>query len=165
MNGNTGISNAPLPAHFPFGDIIAAQCKEYAFYPCLVGAIKLNETGISTDPNELQAGTDPYTGLLPDGSNGGRGPMQLTSSYPVNWRDPATNIGYAIYHFLIPALREWEEMLQGDDLVRAIAASYNAGFGNAERGHLEGDVDRYTTDRYGERALAHYHNLIGGRIL
>jgi len=147
-----GISGAPLPSGFPYAAIIAARCIPDSFFPCLVGAIKMNETGL---------GHGPDTETIVSG-DGGRGIMQLTSSYPSNWTNGAVNIGYAIDHFLIPAYQAWRGELQGPDLIRAIAATYNAGLGNAQAGHREGDVDKYTTNRYGARALAHYQNLLKG---
>ena len=150
-----GISGAPLPQGFPYASIIAQVCGE-TFFPCLVGAIKMNETGLGYGPtteNDISG-------------DGGHGIMQLTSSFPADWQDPATNIHYAVSTFLVPAYDNWTSppySLQGDSLVRAIAASYNAGFGNAVRWHNEyGDVDHGTTNRYGDRALAHYKNLLDG---
>lgn len=159
-----GISGAPLPAGFPCGSIIADACESAGFFPLVVGAIKMNETGWSTNADELQIGADATTLLLPDGSRAGVGLMQLTSSYPDNWRDPLATFLYAIHHFLIPALDAWKNDLQGDDLVRAMAATYNGGLGAAEDGHAQGDLDLFTTDHYAQRALTHYHALLKGVI-
>lgn len=162
-----GISGAALPAGFPFKQQIENVCASPArnFPPCLVGAIKMNETGLGDDPAALEYGADPETGLLPNGDNAGHGIMQLTSSWPdPGWDNAWTNIAYAVDHFLIPALVAWKDSLQGDDLVRAIAASYNAGLGKARQGHCEGDVDKYTTNDYGARALKEYTALAAGTI-
>jgi hypothetical protein len=114
-----GISGAPLPEGFPYKAIIEAVCGE-AFPPCLMGAIKMNETGLGEGPAaELNISFD-----------GGHGLMQLTSSWPTDWAEPA----------------------------------YNAGYGNAQAGHAEGDVDKYTTNRYATRALAHFTALSAGLI-
>ena len=48
--------------------------------------------------------------------------------------------------------------------MKAIAASYNAGLGNAIAGHANGNLDEYTTDNYGARALANYTSLTQGVI-
>jgi|SRR6185312_6683470 len=148
-----GISATTLPDGFPYKAIIEDLCGS-TFFPCLVGAIKLNETGTGFGPvteNDISG-------------DGGRGVMQLTSSYPSNWQDPKANIRYAIKHFLVPAMNEWSSELQGDDLVRAIAATYNAGLGNAQAGHKIGDIDAYTTNRYGERCLKRYQALLQGMV-
>lgn len=149
-----GISGAALPAGFPYKSEIEISCWRNGFFPCVVGAIKINETG-------LGCGFDTETCISGDG---GRGIMQLTSSYPSDWPTPRSNIEFAVAQFLLPAYTAWKDKLQGDDLVRAIAATYNAGFGNAQAGHDEGDLDKYTTNRYAERALAHYKALITGNI-
>lgn len=146
-----GISGAPLPAGFPYKDLIDSLSLKYEVSPCLVGAIKMNESGL-TDSPDVESG------------DGGHGLMQLTSSYPDNWQDPATNIEYAIKNFIIPAWQYWDQYLQADGLVRAIAASYNAGIGAAIEGHDKGNVDLYTTDNYGERALTNYTALSQGSI-
>lgn len=149
-----GIDGAPLPAGFPYKDIIEQVCLDNGVAPCLVGAIKMNETGLGQGPgteNDISG-------------DGGHGIMQLTSSFPDNWQDPTANISYAVEHFIVPAWADWDETLQGDDLVRAIAATYNAGYGSAYAGHVKGNVDLYSTDNYGARCLAKYTALIGGTI-
>lgn len=160
-----GISGAACPDALPFASVINQACIDYDFFPPLVGAIKYNETGLSTDPAEMEAGADRTTGLLRDGSHAGHGIMQLTSSWPSTWADPASNVRYAITYYLRPSYEYWRTIVQGDDLVRAVAASYNAGFGAAMSSHNQyGDVDYYTTCRYGERALFAYHALRQGRL-
>lgn len=149
-----GISGAILPAAFPYAKIINNLALQVDFFPCLVGAVKMNETGLGKGPTT-------ETDISGDG---GHGIMQLTSSYPSTWQEPAANIGYAIDHFLLPAYAYWREHLQGNDLVRAIAATFNAGLGNAQAGHNEGNVDRYTTNYYAARALRHYQDLTKGVI-
>ena len=128
--------------------------------PCLVGAIKINETGLGQGPtteNDISG-------------DGGHGIMQLTSSYPNDWQDPATNIAYAIEHFIVPAWNYWANAnafsaaQQGEALVKCIAATYNAGLGNVQEGFERGNVDLYTTNNYGERAVANYAALVGGTI-
>jgi hypothetical protein len=92
--------------------------------------------------------------------------MQLTSSYPANWADPQTNIDYAVENYILPAWAYWRATYgyQGDDLVRCIAAEYNAGRGGAEQGHAEGDVDLYTTNHYADRCLMEYKALVAGQM-
>jgi len=152
-----GISGALCPNVLPYAGIINSLCLSRNFFPLLVGAIKMNETG-------LGQGTVTENDVS---SDGGRGIMQLTSSYPANWQDPTTNIAYAIDHFLIPAYQTWiaaPYSLQGEDLVRAIAAAYNEGLGTAEYDHDKySNVDYGTTNEYGARALQHYLNLEAGR--
>lgn len=169
-----GISGAPCPAAFPFSELIDELAAQQNFFPCVVAAIKWNETTSNTDPKEVQDGAiippgditlvDPESILMPDGSQAGLGLMQLTSSFPRDWYVDGVNIEYAIEHFLVADWHYWRGTFKGDDLVRAIACSYNAGPGNATKGHLEGDLDKYTTNRYGERALAAYQALIAGKI-
>lgn len=146
-----GISGQPLPASFPYASIINQLCGDRT-PPCLVGAIKFNETGLGCGPE-----TENCVSF-----DGGRGVMQLTSSYPSDWTDPRSNIGYAIAHFIDPAIDAWIALgLQGDDLVRAVAASYNEGLGTAELAHkTRDDVDAYTTHAYGMRALEEFKRLV-----
>lgn len=150
-----GIKGTALPPAFPYKAIIEQQCFEQNCSPCLVGAIKMNETGLgqgSQSENVISA-------------DGGHGLMQLTSSFPPDWADPAANFRYAIEQYINPAWEHWAaEGLSGDDLVRAIAATYNAGLGGAEAGHAEGDIGKYTTDHYDQRCLAHYQALVEGTI-
>jgi len=149
-----GVSGAPLPVGFPYKTIIDLIGMSSNFSPCLIGAVKMNETGLGQGPTSEQDVS----------GDGGHGLMQLTSSWPSDWKDPQANISYAVEHFLIPAFNAWKGTLQGDDLVRAIAATYNAGLGNAEAGHAEGDVGKFTTNHYDQRCLVKYKALVGGTI-
>lgn len=166
-----GISASSLPDGFPFEHEIALACIERNWWPCLIGAVKLNETGLSTNPHELEEGANPITGLLPNGDNAGHGPMQLTAKWPADWFDPKANFLYAIDEYLAPAVSFWVmKGLQGDALIKCVAASFNAGLQQAWKWHVDhSDVD-YNTTRdgegvpYGARALAHYHALLQGRI-
>lgn len=164
---------APLPSilKLPFATEIERACEVApTFSPLVAYAIKWCETGSSTDPARLQDGADPTTLLMPDGSNAGRGIMQLTSSFPTDWRDPNANALYAVEHFLLPAEWFWSNQygLQGEELVRAIAAEYNAGRLGAEQGHAVSDVGLFTTFSdglsYADRALLHYQNLEKGEM-
>jgi hypothetical protein len=156
-----GIEGGPLTDKHEYAEIVNRLSAERGVSPLLVYAIRLNETSEGFPPGGLQGGADPETGDMPDGSNAGHGIMQLTSSWPNDWSDPEANFKYAIEQFIEPDWNAWAEQtgLQGDGLVRAIAASYNAGLGAAMLAHKRGDVDAVTTNRYGERALEHYHAL------
>jgi hypothetical protein len=164
-----GLSGKRLPGYFgstplPFVSAVESACLiPPTFSPLVTYAIKMNETGLSMDPTQVQDGADLSTMLMPDGSNAGRGIFQLTSSFPYDWRDPYANALYAIHNtgFMLDAESYWVRLgLQGDDLVRAIAASFNAGIGGAMAGHQAGDLDRYTTDQYAARALTMYQQLL-----
>ena len=150
-----GIAGTALPADFPYKQIIEQLCFENNVSPCLVGAIKMNETGLGQGPeteNDISG-------------DGGHGIMQLTSSFTDDWQDPAANIGYAIAHFIVPAWTYWAAQGEtGEALAKCIAATYNAGLGNAQAGFASGDVDEYTTNNYGERAVTKMQALIGGTI-
>lgn len=149
-----GISAALVPNEFPYADIINVQATFQDFFPCVVAAIKVNETGLGQGPtteNDISG-------------DGGHGIMQLTSSWPSDWQEPELNIEYAIEHYMVPAYEYWLGKLQGDDLVRAIAATYNAGLGNALAGHANGNLDEFTTNNYAARCLSHYQALITGVI-
>ena len=66
-----GIAGTALPADFPYKQIIEQLCFENNVSPCLVGAIKMNETGLGQGPeteNDISG-------------DGGHGIMQLTSSF------------------------------------------------------------------------------------
>ena len=162
-----GVSGAPIPARLPFADAVTVACAKYDFPPCLAYAVRQNETDSSTDPAEMQIGS--IGDYMPDGSNAGHGPFQLTSSYPVSsnpaydWSNPYENALYAVEVFLQPAWVFWTENtdLEGDDLVRAVSVSFNAGIGAAWAAHLAGNLDMASTDNYGRRALSLYHKLIG----
>jgi hypothetical protein len=159
-----GIVATPLDLSLPIAKQINAACLTADFFPYVLFAIKKNESGNSIDGSMLQYGADPVTGLLPDGTNAGRGLFQLTSSWPPHWEDPYVSALYAIDEFLEPAEMYWSNELQGNDLVRAIAAEYNAGRRQAIAGHEAGDIDRYTTNHYAARALTTYLALLNGEV-
>jgi hypothetical protein len=163
-----GVSGAPVPASFPFASNFDNLGGKYNVSPNLCAAIKYNETGLGTNPAVLEYGCT-SSGYFPNGDPCGHGLMQLTSSWPPNWQDADTNIGYAITNFIIPAWEYWgpgggHGGYTGDDLVRLIAASYNAGIGGAQKGHDQGNCDLYTTNNYAARALKAYQQLCAGQI-
>jgi len=146
-----GIVGEPLPNGLAYGVEIEAACDAHDFSPMLAYAIKMNETA-ATDPPTIVSG------------DGGHGIFQLTSSYPPNWADPAANAAYAVAHFLAPAYNYWAARgYNGDDLIKLVAATYNAGLGATITAHDAGDVDAATTDDYGARAVANYHTLLAMR--
>lgn len=144
-----GISGAPVASKHEYAQIVTELGAAENVAPLLVYAIRLNETS-EGDPPDIVSG------------DGGHGVMQLTSSYPPDWADPRANIAFAIENFIAPEWASWvrDTGLQGENLVRAIAASYNAGYGAALAAHNAGDVDAATTNQYGARALANYRRLL-----
>jgi hypothetical protein len=145
--------------------------EDQQFPPCWLYAHAwqemIREWGIGS-ADRMQNGADPETGLLPDGSTAGRGLFQLTSSFPVNWANPVANAKYAVKNFLAPLIAQWLEKypgMNGEVLIKCVAASYNAGFEPAYAGHLEGNCDKYTTNNYGTRVLLSYQQLINGDTL
>jgi hypothetical protein len=149
-----GLSAGPLAAGLLYGPQIQAACEiPPTFSPEVAYAIALNETIEGQENGSWDAATVVS-------ADGGHGLFQLTSSYPDDWADPLANATYAVEHFLLPAETFWSNMgIQGDDLVRCIAADFNAGRQGALDGHAKGDVDLYTTDHYAARALANYLGL------
>jgi hypothetical protein len=105
---------------------------------------------------------DHWTAATVVSRDGGHGLFQLTSSWPENWEDPAANARFAVAMYLEPAFAFWTTYyhLEGADLVRAIAAEFNAGRSNALAGHHAGNVDLYTTDNYAAAVLALYTRLV-----
>jgi hypothetical protein len=149
-----GVSGAPCPSAFPYADIINTLAVEFNVSPCLVAALKFNETGLGHGPESEQVIS----------FDGGHGLLQLTSSWPEDWQDPTANIRYAIEQYIIPAWNYWRNYVQGGDLVRGIAATYNSGLGGAEAGHAEGNFDLNTTNNYASRCFEAYHTLTEGGI-
>lgn len=145
-----GIVATPLDLSLQCAQQINAACIAGDFFPYVAFAIKWNETANLPDAATVVSG------------DGGHGLFQLTSSFPLNWADPYENALYAVDEFLKPAERYWAHELQGDDLVRAIAAEFNAGRTQAIEGHERGNLDLYTTNNYAARALVTFHKLLDG---
>ena len=95
-------------------------------------------------------------------ADGGHGLCQLTASWPDNWDDAQANAVYACKNFIIPDALYWYRKYgyTGETLVRCIAASYNAGISGAEAGHIIGNVDCYTTNRYAAKVLGFYRSIV-----
>lgn len=149
------ISGEPIPAKLIYSEYIQKACDERNFWPLFAYAVACRESIIG----EMNGKWNARSVLS---SDGGHGLFQLTSSWPNNWQDPYANACYAIDNFLTPLTNQWREAvpgLEGDDLIRCVAASFNAGFGGAWSGHERGDVDLYTSNNYGAGVLAIYHNL------
>jgi hypothetical protein len=148
-----GIVGTPLDLAARFAQPINAACAAANWFPYVVAAIQHNETnGLANAATVIS-------------DDGGHGVMQLTSSYPPNWAEPYANVLYAIDNFLQSAETYWARELQGNDLIRAIAAEYNAGRSQAIAGHEAGNVDLYTTNDYGQRALGTYLKLLAGEVV
>ena len=153
------ISGAPLPKGLPYGATIQAACEEpgKSFPPCLAYAVAWRES-IS---GETHGSWNARTVLSNDG---GHGLFQLTSSFPEGWEDENINVRYALDYFLIPSLEQFGDRgLRGDNLVRLVAASFNAGDSAAWESYLAGNVDLATTGNdYAASVLANFHRLIKG---
>ena len=152
-----GISGVSIPKQLPYAATIQAPCLELGFPPCLAYAIAWRES-IS---GEVNGSWDAATVLSGDG---GHGLFQLTSTFPEGWDDEAINVRYALSNFLIPALHQFaRRALRGDDLIRLVAASFNAGERAAWEAHLAGDCDLATTgNNYSTCVLASFDRLIKG---
>ncbi len=152
MHGN--LSGRSLSTKLRYGVEIESACLA-VMSPPLAYAIAMHES-IQGELN------DKWTAATVVSDDGGHGLFQLTSSYPDDWIDPGANARYAVAHFLEPAYEFWTTYyhLEGDDLVRAIAAEFNAGRSAALAGHHAGNIDLYTTDHYAEAVLAIYSRLV-----
>ena len=153
-----GVSGALIPAGLPYQDIIRNACLPVDFPPCFAYAIAVNET----IAGQVRGAWNAASVISGDG---GHGLFQLTSWVPPDWEDPSRNAFYAVRDWLLPdAIRAFQELrVTGGDLVRVVAASFNAGWGNMMAGHRLGDVDTYTSDHYAARVLANYERLIAGQ--
>jgi hypothetical protein len=149
-----GIQGGTLAPSLPYVLPISSACNVADFFPSVTYAICWRES-ISGEVDGLWA--DAAQVLSPDG---GHGLGQLTSSFPTDWADPYKNVLYAIDEFLKPAEVFWAAELQGDNLVRAIAAEYNAGRSDAIKGHAMGNLDLYTTNGYAAAVLSFYHTIL-----
>lgn len=159
------ISGKSLPSSFPFATVINEACSEFHNMPPLfVGAIAWRETLSVMSPEAAR--------VFVSGDDG-HGIFQLTSSWPDDWQDPRASCDFAIDQFLERGIGYWHGLhgFTGVNLIRLVAATYNAGLGwwygpgdrrnsGAIGGHMEGDVDKYTTDRYGSGVLTIFQNLL-----
>jgi hypothetical protein len=149
-----GIDGGTLSPDLPYAAPTLSACGVADFFPSLAYAIFWRET-IS---GEVAGMWTAATVVSPDG---GHGLGQLTSlPIPPKWQDPYANALWALDNFLKPAETYWATELQGDDLVRAIAAEYNAGRSQAIAGHEAGNLDLYTTNGYAAAVLGYYHSIV-----
>lgn len=154
-----GVSGAPLPAGLDYGAPVSAAASASDFAPCWLYAHAWQET-IKVE------GMNAASALSGDG---GHGLFQLTASYPSNWEDPEANASYAITNYLQPAIAYWNGVrgIEGDALVKCVAAEYNAGRTNAIKGYDTGDVGRFTTHTagvsYANLVLTYYQQLSSGQ--
>jgi hypothetical protein len=159
-----GIQGGPLLASFPYCREITQAADECGVSPLLLGAIAWRETLGSTAWLQLTYGQPPNSVVSHDG---GHGIFQLTSPVPDNWSDPYANAKYACTEHIIPSIKLWTGIpykYTGTELVRCVAASFNAGDAQAQEWHEEyGDVDAYTTRAdgipYGIGVLNNYLRL------
>jgi len=153
-----GVSGKPIPSGLPYEATIRDACFVSGFPPCLAYAI----ASVETIGGEVAGSWNAATVISADG---GHGLFQLTSYVPPGWDVPETNARYAMLDWLVPdATRVFQELrLSGDNLVRAVAAAFNAGWGGMMSGHRLDDVDRFTTNHYAARVLANYHKLVAGQ--
>jgi hypothetical protein len=151
------ISGKSIPDTLPYAKTIQAPCLELGFPPCLAYAIAWRES-IS---GEVHGSWNAATVLSGDG---GHGLFQLTSTFPEGWDDEAINVRYALSNFLSPALHQFARRdLRGDDLVRLVAASFNAGESAAWEAHMAGNCDLATTGNdYAACVLETHKRLIQG---
>ena len=149
-----GIVAGALAPSLRYVDPITQACTTANWFPSVAYAIFWRET-ISGE----------VAGLWPSAadvisSDGGHGLGQLTESYPPDWADPYANALYAIDHFLKGAEVYWAFDVQGEDLVRCIAAEYNAGRARTIEAHDKGNVDLATTDGYAAAVLGFYRSIL-----
>lgn len=150
-----GMHGGPLPPTLPYAGAISAACGQL-FPPLVAYSVACRESIIGEMNGKWDAAT------VVSGDNG-HGLFQLTSWFPQHWEDPQTNAIAAVRNWFVPDMLWWRDQIpgvQGDDLVRCIAASFNAGRGGAWNGHIAGDVDKYTTDNYAAGVLQIYRNLL-----
>ena len=161
-----GVSGQPLPGGIAYGSEISQAAAQTNFPPCWLYAHGYQET-IKVAGWMETMGKTPANFISDDG---GHGIFQLTASYPPNWQVPYANACYAVIQYLMPAIKYWNSTygLLGDQLMRCVAAEYNAGRSNAEAGHNHGDVGMFTTkdadgNEYPDLVMKYYHQLAAGQ--
>lgn len=150
-----GMHGGPLPPSLPYAGAISNACGQL-FPPLVAYSIACRESIIGEMNGK-------WTASKVVSGDGGYGLFQLTSYVPAGWDDPQQNATCAVRNWLVPDMLWWRQQIpgvDGDDLVRCIAASFNAGRGGAWRGHTQGSVDLYTSDNYGAGVLQIYKNLL-----
>ncbi|MGD0053355.1 MAG: hypothetical protein ABSD03_16240 [Vulcanimicrobiaceae bacterium] len=175
-----GIVAGTLPAGLHYSAQIQAAADQRNFSAELlyaIGWVEIIATEISGWIAEVYPGMTAATLISTKSPPPGYGAFQETpetsgNELPANWQDVTVAALFAIDHHLAEAWTFWATQgLEGDDLVRAIAAEFNAGRGGAERGHAAGDIGLDTTHEvvngvstsYSDRVLAAYTSLVAGK--
>lgn len=155
-----GIISGLIPIHCPYAWPIQHAAERLDSSAFLAYSI----ASVETIDGELAGLWNAATVVSPDG---GHGLFQLTASFPDNWQTPLANALWAIDTFINPSWIYWSNVssvFRGDNLVRAVAAEFNAGRNNAIAGHAHGEIGRYTTKSdgvtYDYRVLDRYHKLL-----
>jgi hypothetical protein len=164
------ISGGPLPPGLPYADAITTAFEEANLSPMFGYAIAAEES------IKLEVAGEIPSAASVIGGSGGYGLFQGTPAasgiaLPENWQDPLTNARYAVqYWFNDPdqggfpfwVAPPYNEL--GTNLIRCVAASYNAGRQGAIDGHDRGNVDMNTYGgNYAARVLANYLRLCAGQ--
>jgi len=156
-----GIDSGKIPTQLIYAEIIQKAADDANVSALLCYAIANRET-----LRGQRAGSWDAASVV--SADGGHGLFQLTSSWPSDWADPSANTAYAIAHFIKPAM-DWlvEQGLEGDALIKGIAASFNAGLGAAWNAHVsQNDFDACTTGNdYASDVLANYLALHSGHAV
>lgn len=150
------IAGKDIPETLLYGREINRAAHMADCPPALLYAVCYHETIVLEVAGKINAAT-----FVAD--DNGHGLAQLTSWWPnPGWDQPLTNAFYAAKDWLMEDAPKWFRLcgFTGETLVRCVAASYNAGFGNAWKGHLNGNVDEYDTDNYGAAVLKIYQSLV-----
>lgn len=156
-----GIAGAVVPLSLQYADEINRACVLGDFSPMVAYAVKWNETAAMPNATTVISGDDGH-GLFQITPEDWWTPEMVSRWASIDWTNPYSNALFAVDYFLVPAETYWQSIFQGEDLVRAIAAEFNAGRTAAIDGHREGNLDKYTTKGYAARALATYLRLLSG---
>lgn len=165
--------NAPEhPALMAYQNAINGEAEIAKIPPCLLAAIVWRESG---GQNILQLGVPPGPGC-------GVGLTQITSG--VDWTDiahpryqgydlldPADNLYVAAAFFLAPLVSQAARAQRDTpapfalsckgQIVYAVAAGYNAGWGAVQKAMFRGvDADEYTSNNYAKDVLGKYALLV-----
>lgn len=149
-----GLESGHLDLTLPYAEAINMAAIDEACPAALAYAIAWRESIFGETQGWWEASSI-------ESADGGHGLFQLTASWPTNWMEPAANARYAMSNFIIPAGEYWQGRVDGSQaLVKCIAATYNAGLGNAVAGHAQGDVDKFTSNGYGAAVAEYYAEII-----
>ena len=160
------------PALMPYQHDINGEAEIAKIPPCLLAAIVWRESG---GQNILQEGVAPGPGCgvgltqVTAGVDWARPDAPSFQGYPL--LDPADNLYVAAAFFLAPlvsqAARAQRDMPAPfalsckNQIVYAVAAGYNAGWGAVQKAMFRGvDADEYTTNNYAKDVLGKYALLV-----